>query len=485
MTSTSLPLRWIYTVPTPLGDTESRIELDDDALRFYSDDPMGPGDQTLRWDAIDAGGTAAMQGMGGRGAPQMARWIPARLEWLLVSHRVGTVTGGRAPPAAPGFMRVLPQGADRAAIVAAVRGRLGTRWIGEQVPLLEAQKRLGIAPDAMSQAKVWGIVVAVMAALVGLILLMGILLHPVISVPAGFAFGGWIFRKGLVGLRDAIAVANTPTAKASSAAIGRVELEGRAITERPVASGITARPSVWWDVAVYLWYEDGHGHGDGEWEQVAARWGGNIDVVTLEDDTGRLPVWLYDADLLLETQIWKSDRDTLPPAGAALLDELGFPFNGTRLMRVSERCVEAGGTLYVLGTLGIRRQVPPASEASALDKLVRLWRSGRWKRELVAAFPRPMRIVVAVLIGYLDMMVKLGQGGERPERAEAGEEPPPMAPDATLVWKGRDGHPFLVSNRPETAALAALRRRSLMLCAVGIGVMCYALYALVDAVFGR
>ena len=34
MASTSIPLRWTYTVPTPLGDTESRIELDDDALRF-------------------------------------------------------------------------------------------------------------------------------------------------------------------------------------------------------------------------------------------------------------------------------------------------------------------------------------------------------------------------------------------------------------------------------------------------------------------
>ena len=479
MASTSVPLRWTYTVPTPLGDTESRIELDDDALRFYSDDPMGPGDQTLRWDAIEGGGTAAMQGMGGRGAPQMARWVPARLEWLLVSHRAGAVT---RDPAAPGFMRVLPQGADRDAIVAAVRERLGARWIGEQVQLLEAQKRLGIAPDAMSQMKVWGIVVAVMALLVGLVLVLGVLLHPVISVPVCFAVGGWIFRKGLMGLRDAVAVANTPTAKASSAAIGRVELEGRAVTDRPVLSGITARPSLWWDVAVYLWYEDSQRNG--EWKQVAARHGGQIDVLTFEDDSGRLPVWLNDADLLLTPRVWDSEKDSLPPAGAALLGELGFAFDGTRSIRVTEQCMEAGGTLYVLGTLDIRRHLPAASEASALDRLVRRVRSGRWKRDLVAAVPRPMRIVVAVLISYLDMMAKLGRGGERPQHVEASDEPPPLAPDATVVWKGREGRPFLVSNRTETAALALLRRRSLLTAAVGVGIMCFAVYALIDALFG-
>ncbi|MEO7152209.1 MAG: hypothetical protein ABIX46_10940, partial [Burkholderiaceae bacterium] len=202
MASTTLPLRWTWTVPTALGDTESSVEIDDTALRLRSDDPMGGTDETLRGrdrGHRSSGSRSRLERAQGSRVPLalLRAWVGAarptwragsrpRLEWLILSHRAGA-----APPRTsmgpPGVMRVLPQGPDRDAIVAALRERLGARWIGEQVPLPETQRRLKIKPDATSQAKVWGIVVAVMVALVGLILLMGILLHPVISVPARIA----------------------------------------------------------------------------------------------------------------------------------------------------------------------------------------------------------------------------------------------------------------------------------------------------------
>lgn len=114
MTSTTQPLRWTFAVPTALGMTHSTYELTDGALRFESDDPMG-GDEDLRWDTIQCGATAAMAGMGGRGAPDPPNWVPAQLEWLVLSRTAG---GGKA------FMRVLPQGGERAAMVAAVLGSL-------------------------------------------------------------------------------------------------------------------------------------------------------------------------------------------------------------------------------------------------------------------------------------------------------------------------------------------------------------------------
>ena len=46
---------------------------------------------------------------------------------------------------------------------------------------------------------------AVLALLVVLIILLSLLLHPVIAIPAGFLAGGWLFRKGLHGLRDGVA----------------------------------------------------------------------------------------------------------------------------------------------------------------------------------------------------------------------------------------------------------------------------------------
>src|SRR3954466_11255951 len=88
--------RWSYKVPTALGMTESTIDFADDALRFTSDDVMG-GSQTLPWASIRQGCTAAMAGMGGRGAPELPHWVPSRIEWLVLSRTAGS---------GPAFMRV-------------------------------------------------------------------------------------------------------------------------------------------------------------------------------------------------------------------------------------------------------------------------------------------------------------------------------------------------------------------------------------------
>jgi hypothetical protein len=276
-------------------------------------------------------------------------------------------------------------------------------------------------------------------------------------------------------------VANTPTAKASSAALGLVELQGRARTTEPSPAGITGRPSVWWDVAVNLWYDDSRN--GGKWRQVAARYGGSIDVVEFEDDSGRVPVWLKGADMLIASQTWDSRKDALPAPGVALLDELGFPWSGSQHIMVSEQCLEANAPLYVLGTLDERRNVPDSGQERGLERLIQSMRTGAWRRAVVAAVPRPGKMVVAVLIGFLDMFRKLGKGQERVKTADT-SEPPVIAPAALLVWKGRAGRPFLVSNRPEQAALTSLRRRSQILCGIGAAGLCYTLYQLVELLTG-
>ncbi|MBK6348522.1 MAG: hypothetical protein V9E93_17835 [Steroidobacteraceae bacterium] len=465
-------LHWTFTLRTPLGETHCSFEIDADVLRFESDGPLGSGVDSRHWSSIGAGGTAAMAGMGGPGSPDLPGWVPAQMEWLILS-------GGRED--GKPFMRVLPAGAQRDDIVAAVRQRLGPRWLGERLPLQEAQARLGVSSSEWSTLKVVGLVVAVLALLVVLIILLSLLLHPVIAIPAGFLAGGWLFRKGLHGLRDGLAVANTPTAKASSAALGLVELAGRAVTAQPSIAPVTGRPSVWWDVAIHLWYEDGRNNG--EWRQVAARHGGDIGVVEFVDDTGRIPVWLKGADLLLEAQVWESRKDALPSPGTRLLDELGFPWSGNQRIRVSETCLEANGAVYVIGTLDERRNLPAPGDTDAIERFMASIRTGEWRHKIVASAPGPAKIVVAVLISFLDMFCKIGTGGERARGADD-SSPPDIAPAATVVWKGRAGRPFLVSNRPEPAALTSLRQRSLLFCGAGAVVLCYTLYELVEFAAG-
>ncbi|MDB5999357.1 MAG: hypothetical protein JWP52_1056, partial [Rhizobacter sp.] len=151
MTSTMGNEHWDFTVPTTLGDSHLSYAIGEDALLFESDDLFGGGSESIRWDAIQDGATAAMAGMGGRGAPDLPRWVPSQMEWLTLS-RAGR---GAAP-----FMRPLPQGSQRDALVAAVKDRLGARWLGERMPLKEVQQRLGISSSEWSRLKVAGIVIA-------------------------------------------------------------------------------------------------------------------------------------------------------------------------------------------------------------------------------------------------------------------------------------------------------------------------------------
>ena len=473
MPSATATQRWTFTIPSPLGDTHSSYEVGADALRFESDDLFGGGSETLAWDSLAEGGTAAMAGMGGRGGPEFARWVPAHMEWLLLSR---PAHDGKA------FMRVLPQGPDRDAIVRAVQARLGSRWIGEGLPLKDAQARMKITPTDVDTLKVVGLVLSVLALLALLIVLMALLLHPVITVPAGFIVSGWLLRRGLAGLEDGKAMATSPIDKAATAKPGLVKLEGRAVTAEPSPAGITGRPSVGWDVSVKLWYE-GDADSTGEWRQVAARFGGTMDRVDLEDDTGRLPVWLREAQLLLATQGWESQKDVLPARGMALLDELGFVWNGQQKILITEQCLEANATLYVLGTLDQRSHLPQPGQENGLERLVQLVRTGEWRRALVRAMPMPARYSVAVLIAYLDMMAKMGRGGERVKRADA-SAPPALAASAPIIWKGRGGRPFLVSNQPENAALAAWHQRSQLTCVVGVALLGFTVYQILALLFG-
>ena len=63
--------------------------------------------------------------------------------------------------------------------------------------------------------------------------------------------------------------------------------------------------------------------------------------------------------------------------------------------------------------------------------------------------------------------------------------PPSLAAERLLVWRGTEGRPFLVSDRPEASALPAYRRRALITGGIGAALLCFAAYELVTTVTGR
>jgi hypothetical protein len=461
----SLAQRWTFTQPSPLGDVSSSYELSSEGLQFRCDAPLGKDSQLLRWSAIVEAATAVVDLPAGKGGPDMPRWMPGRLEWLLVS-----TTGSNARA----FMRPLPVDDARDAIVKEMRERLGSRWVGERLPLQAAQKRFRIS-EGGDTLKVVGLLISVLAALIVLLLLIT-LVSAVCLLPAGFLLGGWCFRRGLTGLRDALQMKNTPTAKVSSAAMGRVELEGRAITARPTAAGVSGRPSVWWDAAVDVWSDD---RDDGGWNQVMARHGGSTNMLMIEDETGRMPVWLRDADLLLQEHTWESGKHVLPERGVALLEGTAFAWGGGTRLRVRETRMEAHGPVYVYGTLDEARHLPAAGDERGLARLKRSLRTGTWRNALLRWLPALVRAPVAIAISYLEMLFAVGRGGERTHRPED-DAPPALAPSAVLVWKGHTGHSLIVSDRRETEAIAQLRKRSLWSVAIGAAILCYCLHELIN-----
>jgi hypothetical protein len=465
------PERWSFIIPNPAGDVHVTYQLTPDALAFDSDALWNGGQVAVPWTAILEAGTTTLGMPVGRGAPDLGRYVPAKLEWLVASRRDKT--------GAP-FMGHLPPSPDREALIAAVRMQVGGRWIGESIPFVEAQKRFGLPSGGSENLKAAGIVIGVLALLALLLVVMVILLSPIFLFPAGFIFGGWLFRSGLSGYRDAIAIANTPTSRVASAAIGLVELEGRATAAQPTRAPVTGRPSVFWDFGVDAYSSNDDSSG---WSQLAARHGGAIDVLHLEDQTGRVPVWLKDADMLLATDSWEMGKDQLPAAGVAFLDDLGFPWNaGDRTLRVRETRLEVDSPVYVIGTLGERRTLPAPGERGMVATVVSQFRTGQWRTSLIRMLPPVLGRLVAVLFGFLSIVLGVGRGGERPTEGPE-PKPPDLPPDAVLVWKGSAGRPFIVSNRHETQAVEQLRTRSLYKAGGGIVIVCYVLYELLKLLF--
>jgi len=445
----------------------SSYELTSEGLHFRSDAPMGMGSELVRWHEITEAATAALDVPLGQGrGPDAARWIPERLEWLLVARS--------ASKGSAAFMRPLPPTEARDAIVAGLRERLGSRWVGERLPLQAAQERFRISRRG-DTLKVVGLVLSVLAVLLAMLVLFTIA-SAFLLLPAGFLLGGWIFRRGLNGMRDALQMAGTPTAKVSSAAMGTVELEGRAVTEHASPAGASGRPSVWWDVAVDVWSDS---KDDGGWNQVMARHGGSVGMLMLEDATGRMPVWLRDADLLLQEHSWESGKQALPEAGVALLKETAFAWNSGKRLRVRETRMEANGHVYVHGTLDEARHLPAAGEATSLARALRSLRTGSWRKPLLRWLPTLLRAPVGIAFAYLDMLFSIGRGGERAQQPQ--DAPPPVLdPSSVLVWKGRAGRALIVSDRRETEAITQLRKRSLWCLAIGAGVLCYCLHDLIQ-----
>ena len=202
------------------------------------------------------------------------------------------------------------------------------------------------------------------ALFLGFSLAFGLLFNDYTINPLFFIVGWFVFRHGLAEYRNRLAVSGTATATANSAAIGLVELSGRADAEHPTESPVTKTTCAFWRVEVRHRGEKDFRWIDWTWTRVMERTSAALESLVLEDDTGRLRVWCRGAEMIPTRQVWRSDRGDAPDDVKRFVAALGLEWSSrssARPLKVVEERIEQGGPLYVLGTLAERRQIPEAN----------------------------------------------------------------------------------------------------------------------------
>jgi hypothetical protein len=273
-----------------------------------------------------------------------------------------------------------------------------------------------------------------------------------------FIGGVFIFRHGFIQYRNRLAVSGTPTAKASSAAIGLAELSGRGYAERVSNAPITKTPCLFWSLEVQQWQT----RPKRRWTTPVSRSFG-AEMVELEDDSGRVLVWTRGAQIIPVKQVWRSEEGNPPEAALRLIAASGLRWpepSSRNPMKITEERVESGAPLYVMGTLAERRQIPD-NPTSFLTRLLTGWADSS-PRLAAPSFFAAFRFA--------------SQGARRWFARDLQAlvprwTPPNVDRHQVLVWKGDQRRPFIISGLLERDAMKALSRRAWLYILGGAALM--------------
>ena len=263
-----------------------------------------------------------------------------------------------------------------------------------------------------------------------------------------FAGGFFAFRHGFTQYRNKLAVSGTATAKASSAAIGLAELTGRGSAVDVSDAPVSKTACLFWSVELHQWQARSKRRG---WHRKFEK-SFRVESLELEDDSGRVLVWTRGAELIAVKQVWRSEDGDPPESGLRLVAAVGlqWPEPSSRYpMKITEERIEAGGPLYVMGTLAERRQIPEKAN-TFLPRLLGGWAAASPRlddQSFAAAFQFASQGARRWLARDLQSIVPRWS-------------PPNVDQHQVLVWKSDQRRPFIIAGLLERDALRALSRRA-------------------------
>lgn len=179
---------------------------------------------------------------------------------------------------------------------------------------------------------------------------------------AGLVGGPFLYWRGFRTLRTRRLIANTPTARIRSMAMGLVEVNGTVEPRSTVQAPFSGRACAYWEVDVAVRARRG-------WSIIHRNQSGN--PFYLSDDTGVALVYPHGAQVRINFGTEEACSGlALPPCYAEYLDahQSGIGrLSRLGLMRFRERVLEEGQRMYVLGTATPRSQARVVGESEELQ----------------------------------------------------------------------------------------------------------------------
>lgn len=179
---------------------------------------------------------------------------------------------------------------------------------------------------------------------------------------AGLAAGPWLYWRGFRTLRTRRLIANTPTARIRSMAMGLVEINGAVEPRSTVIAPFSGKPCAYWEVDVALRSRRGH-------RIVHRNQSGS--PFYLSDETGVALVYPHGAECRINYGTEEVCSGLmLPPCYAEYMDahsSLVGRLARIGQLRFRERRLEAGQRVYVLGTAIPRSRAHAVADVEAVQ----------------------------------------------------------------------------------------------------------------------
>jgi E3 Ubiquitin ligase len=282
----------------------------------------------------------------------------------------------------------------------------------------------------------------------------------------GLGIGVYLFYRGFGLLRRQRLILNTPRSTVRGAAVGLVEVSGKAVGPYTLISPLSALNCYYYRAVA--WRHNGH-----HWKRAAQET--LYAPFFVDDGTGRLLVDPRGAEMELpaifahEYADTMLDSEIIPDYIGHFLRRHGIPAECP--LKLEEYCVLPGDTLFVLGTLGEN----PQHDANDLDAVNALQRGPEFVSQAAADLQRR---------GELEFLAPGTQETSPPKSPVEPLEQFDLQPPVALI-KGPSANPFFISWCSQREIVLTLSWRAFLYIWVGPILTLICLWLLVSGPVGR